>query len=426
MNSIAVASTDSPVLLAGVMHEDFFARGISLREHESIHGTVLRAGRRSGRHLDDALATLNRDDVRGRGGANFPFAIKLEAAAKQRRKPVVVVNAAEGEPASAKDLVLLSRNPHLVLDGAIASARLLGTGEVVIWLHHNSPALAGLRSAIDQRAGSCPDISFTIAQAPDRFVSGQVTSVVQGLSGGPALPYTLREQPTSRGINSRPTLVSNAETYAHVAIALQHPHEFSGRLLTTVMTSDGGRTVVETLRGTSVRQVLNTAGLIDPQVPVLAGGYAGSWIAPSRLSQAVVDSLVLTNPDVRLGVALFALPDPQWCPVQLTAALVSWLAGQSAGQCGPCTFGLPDMAGALRRIAHGSSLPSDRDNLVRWLPLLAGRGACAHPDGVVALVRSTGEVFAQHLWDHVNGVPCEFGSANYPWPSIRTASVVGS
>jgi len=120
------------------------------------------------------------------------------------------------------------------------------------------------------------------------------------------------------------------------------------------------------------------------------------------------------------------VPSASWCPVAVTSSIVSWLASQSAGQCGPCTFGLPATAEALSRLAASRSLPEDRDRLVRWLPMLSGRGACAHPDGVAGLVRSTGEVFAEHLWDHVNGKPCDRAQTVPTWPKISGPVVTGA
>lgn len=418
MKTLTFGATHEPVLLAGIGNPNVFEGSMTLAGHRTIHGSPLPAGRSTKRRVDEIIAALQRDGVRGRGGANFPFAIKLQSIVDQRKKPIIVVNAAEGEPASAKDLGLLSRNPHLILDGAISVARLVGGTEIIIWLHHGSPALDILRRAIDERVQEVGDISIKVAEAPDRFVSGQVTSVVQGLSGGIALPYVLKEQPSVKGVNGRPTLISNAETYALVATTLQHGAASAGHLLTTVMDASGNRTIVETIRGTAVSEVLSAAGVLVANEPILVGGYAGSWLTADRLSSAVVDSIVATEPDIRLGVALFAVADPTWCPVALTARIVTWLASQSAGQCGPCAFGLPATAEALTRLAQGVGSSTDRDHLVRWLPMLTGRGACAHPDGVVGLVRATGDSFANHLWDHVNQVPCSSVRATYPWPAL--------
>ena len=84
---------------------------------------------------DALVGLLQQLGVRGRGGAGFPLARKLETVLTHRgprpqRRPVVVVNAAEGEPASAKDSALLGVAPHLVLDGAALSARAVGAREV--------------------------------------------------------------------------------------------------------------------------------------------------------------------------------------------------------------------------------------------------------------------------------------------------------
>ena len=288
--------------------------------------------------------------------------------------------------------------------------------EIVVWLHHGSPALASLEAAIGERR-SDSDVTIRIAQAPDRFVSGQVTSVVQGLSGGTALPYSLRVQPSIKGVKGRPTLVSNAETYALVALTLQHREAAHGRLLTTVMNTDGQRHIVETVKGTPVSSVLSAAGVDATGAPLLVGGYAGSWITSAQVQHATVDDFVLRDPAVRLGVALFAVADPQWCPVVVTAHIASWLAGQSAGQCGPCTFGLPAIADALSRLAKSRPAATDRANLDRWLPLVRGRGACAHPDGTAGLVASLLVAFGTHLDDHAAGIPCH-GSSPTAWPAL--------
>ena len=112
------AVSEGPALLAGI------AEGPGLRSHRDRLGPAPTP-------TAEALVEMARDvDLRGRGGAGFPFAIKLAAAA--RRKAVVVVNAAEGEPASHKDAALITCSPHVVLDGAAAVAHALGTREVHI------------------------------------------------------------------------------------------------------------------------------------------------------------------------------------------------------------------------------------------------------------------------------------------------------
>src|SRR5215469_9920017 len=64
------------------------------------------------------IDALQASGLRGRGGAAFPAATKWAAVASSSgKRPVVLVNGAEGEPLSRKDRTLLGARPHLVIDG---------------------------------------------------------------------------------------------------------------------------------------------------------------------------------------------------------------------------------------------------------------------------------------------------------------------
>jgi NADH:ubiquinone oxidoreductase subunit F (NADH-binding) len=81
-----------------------------------------------------------------------------------------------------------------------------------------------------------------------------------------------------------------------------------------------------------------------------------------------------------------------------------YLADESAGQCGPCVFGLGSIAGALEELAVGRSYEAAR--LRRWLHQVEGRGACHHPDGAVHMIRSALRVFGPEIDRHGNGLCC--------------------
>ncbi len=84
-----------------------------------------------------------------------------------------------------------------------------------------------------------------------------------------------------------------------------------------------------------------------------------------------------------LGAGLVLAVDD--CPVTWTQRLVAYLAGQSAGRCGPCRNGLPALATALGALDDGARHRPGRPSSPA---LVERRGACAHPDGTVRLVRS--------------------------------------
>ena len=93
--------------------------------------------------------------------------------------------------------------------------------------------------------------------------------------------------------------------------------------------------------------------------------------------------------------------------------LLDYLAAQSAGQCGSCVFGLPKLAVDLRAIVEGRATRRDVRRSHELAHSIARRGACAHPDGAVALLESALEVFSADLRSHLRGVPCGRGVAGW-------------
>ncbi len=363
------------------------------------------------------LDELERSGLTGRGGAGFPASIKVRAvAAGSRGRAIVVGNGAEGEPASDKDRQLLVRAPHLVLDGLRLAA--LATGAARACLYVRPDAVSSVRQALAAR----PDLdglAVHVSEAPATFVAGQESAVVSRLSGGSALPRFSRQRVSIRGVDDRPTLVQNVETLAHLALIARRGGDWyaslgvpgsTGSFLATVhpVWSEGqpqAPAVWEVPHGTSLADLLGRAasvpvGQLDA---VLVGGYHGSWL---RLPQALPvplsrDGLSALGASVGAGVIIPITSSS--CGLQLTARIVKYLAAQSARQCGPCRFGLPQLAQQMADLAAGKAGPAELSALRGTAGLVAGRGACSHPDGTVRLIRSALTVFEPDIVLHGHG-----------------------
>lgn len=393
-----------PLLLADVGHDP------SWIAHRSRTGAVP--------HLDvETLAAwTDAARLRGRGGAGFPFSRKLTTAAK--RRAVVVVNASEGEPASHKDEVLVTRSPHLVLDGAAVTARALGTREVHVVVPGANPDMVrAVTRAVGERRRGGERLRWRLHQADDAFVAGQARAVLELMAGRENKPVTAWVPEAVSGHRGRPTLLSNAETFAHVAaISRLGPDAYCaygnpstpGTVLLTVDGDGPAPEVLEAPGGSRLVDAISPRWL--PGVPVLLGGYHGTWLTAGDVESARLDRDALAASGFALGAGVVLPLARGVCPVTRTAHIVRYLAGESAGRCGPCRLGLPALADEVDRLAHGGASPQ---RLLELAGVVTGRGACAHPDGTARLVRSMIERFPAEVEAHVRGA-CTWPFVSHP------------
>jgi NADH:ubiquinone oxidoreductase subunit F (NADH-binding) len=374
-----------------------------LGEHQRRHGALPWQGA-AGR----LVPVVREAGLSGRGGAGFPTWRKLAAvaaAAGEGRAPVVIGNGGEGEPASAKDRTLLIRTPHLVLDGLQLAAEAVGAGSAYLYL----PAdLADRlrRTLADREASRWDRLRVRVVVAPDSFVAGEESAVVARVEGRPALPRDKTRLVVESGVRKAPTLVQNVETLAHLALLARYGAawfreagtvEQPGTFLATLSGAVAAPGVYEVPYGVSMSDLLARAGgPVATLRAVLIGGYHGSWHHAATNPPLSRDG---APPGAGVVVALPASA----CGLVESARVARYLADQSAGQCGPCLNGLPRLADTLVRLARSERDPRLVSEVERLAGLVAGRGACHHPDGSVRFVRSALQVFADDIPAHLAG-----------------------
>jgi NADH:ubiquinone oxidoreductase subunit F (NADH-binding) len=398
---------------------------VDLRAHLARYG-ALRATGGPGRLLREVAAA----GLTGRGGAAFPVARKLAAAAQARPAPIVVGNGAEGEPASSKDSSLLWISPHLVLDGLQLAAEAAGSRTAVLYVRRSERLHARLSEAIAQRAAAGIDAATVdLVPAPDRFLAGEESALVSRLTGRPARPAYRPVRGLPRLAPGRAALVQNVETLAHLALIARYGAAWfrtagtaaePGSMLTTLHLADGRTSVTEVPLGASLADLLGLrpgparpagAGPDGASVPsaagpvqaVLAGGYHGAWLSATEAAPLPLADAALRPLGAAVGAGVLAALPVGRCGLAETARVARYLALESAGQCGPCFNGLPRIAAALEHLAGARPDHRARADLERWAGLVAGRGACHHPDGSVRFIRSALRVFAGEAGLHEQG-----------------------
>ena len=355
------------------------------------------------------IPELRAAGLTGRGGAAFPVSRKLEAVAGAAGRAVVVANGAEGEPASDKDKTLLRSAPHLVLDGLQLAAEAVRATTAVLYVGGDPLTRQQLTSLVAMRAARGIDrLDVRLVVAPPRFLAGQESALASVVSGGAALPRFTPPRVFERGVNGQPTLVQNVETLAHLALIARYgadwfrqagPPEEPGTMLCTVHRVDGSMAVTEVPIGTPLAELI---GLRASQA-VLIGGYHGAWIPAGQAAGLALRNASLRPLGASVGAGILAALPRDRCGLVETARVARYLALESAGQCGPCLSGLPRIAAGLLEVAGPRPRQAVLADLSRWAGLVAGRGACHHPDGTVRFVGSALRTFAAEIALHRRG-----------------------
>jgi NADH:ubiquinone oxidoreductase subunit F (NADH-binding) len=349
---------------------------------------------------------LLRSGLDGRGGAGFAAWQKLASVPADGRRPVIIANGAEGEPLSQKDAALLHSAPHLVIDGTLIAGHGLGARE--LHLYAGTAQLAPVARALKERG----EARIHLHEAPDTFIAGEATAVVSAISGGLPIPRDRIERLTNSGLNGRPTLVHNVETLAHLALISRFGSAWfrsagtgsaPGTRLITLSGNTAGPRVYEIPTGVRLTEILVGTGLDLHSVrAALVGGYHGTWLAADQLD-APLSKEGLAPLGARTGAGIIMTLGSGSCGLAATADILSYLAGQSARQCGPCTNGLPSISSLFARLAYGDTNGKLPQEISRLAALVTGRGSCAHPDGTARLALSALMAFASDVETHLHG-----------------------
>jgi NADH:ubiquinone oxidoreductase subunit F (NADH-binding)/ferredoxin len=189
--------------------------------------------------------------------------------------------------------------------------------------------------------------------------------------------------------------------------------EEPGTVLLTVGGSAARPGVVECPTGFPLIELLRTCGASVGD-GVLVGGFHGSWIGSAQAGRAEISRAGMARVGGTLGAGIILPIGTRTCPLGEVAQIARYLAAESAGQCGPCKLGLPDLAGELAALVGGTGrvrrVGGRRGDALERIRTAAeavrGRGACSHPDGTARLIASALRTFGADAASHVTGRGC--------------------
>lgn len=402
----------------------------------AVSGQGLEAARAAGAWGGTARAREVASDVvrswvadaglQGRGGAWFPLARKWEAAVEADGIPVVVVNGAEDEPGSRKDRHLMATRPHLVLDGAVVAATAVGADTIVLYVNEAAHgSLDAIRGAMDEAAaaGLLDGCEVRLVEAPAVYVAGEDSAAVEFIDSGTAQPRSKPPYPATAGVDGRPTVVSNVETVAHVALIArfgpdwfreQGPDHAPGTMLVTMPECFLRPGIYEIPVGTNLRDLMAAAGGVPGGEPrgIQVGGPAAGWLVDFDVA---LDPASVAAAGSMLGCGALNVLEAGACAVDASAAVAAFFAAESCGKCPPCRMTTQFHDRALSGLVAGNTVNAGQLDTALELTTMAREGTdCSLAGFPGAPLRTARAAFADDFTRHLDGEDCQLQHNHRP------------
>ncbi|HVL99112.1 MAG TPA: NADH-ubiquinone oxidoreductase-F iron-sulfur binding region domain-containing protein, partial [Egibacteraceae bacterium] len=355
--------------------------------------------------------------LRGRGGAGFPTGMKWASVAQSASdgsEVYLVCNAAEGEPGTYKDRVLMARNPYQLVEGVLIGMYASGAVRAFIAtkqrFHHERARLEDARDAMVDAGWRGAD-AVTIVPGPDEYLYGEESAMLEVIEGKLPMPRIL--PPYQMGLfasmhSPNPTVVNNVETLSHVTHILakgvdwfreRGTHETPGTMIFTVVGDVENPGFYELPMGTPLRTLIcDIAGGTD--VMAIYSGTSNTVITPDLLDLPM-DFDSFAEAGTGLGSGGFMVYGPHRDIVQVTAVLARFLAIESCGQCLACKLGTGELYERLDRLVRGEGTHGDIEEIRKRCVTVTDLNRCYLPVGASLLIASTLEAFPQAFIDHV-------------------------
>lgn len=346
--------------------------------------------------MSNIIELINAAGLTGRGGAAFPSAIKIKAAKENKAR--LIVNVCDGEIGAAKDGWVVANHLNELLEGV-----------ALITSGHAKPLFAAHRDSTTAKLLAAAGLK--VLEVPHRYVSSEETSLISLAHGGTARPMTKKAPfvfggQRSDGKRIRPTVVLNAESVWRVSQISRRGVDWfrsygtdaePGPRLVAVGGFVSTPSIIEAAAGIPLMELINLAGGLDPSVRFVGvGGLGGILLTAAEARSAVWDTPTMKRYGGGLGPGIITVWDPRQAAAHTAGAMIAYGAGESAGQCGPCMFGLPALSADWNAFAMHPS-PDSHQRLQNRLTLFERRGACAHPDGVSRFATSALRVLGPEL-----------------------------
>jgi len=372
--------------------------------------------------------------LRGRGGAGFPTGLKWQMLAEQPcdAGKFLVCNADEGDPGAYMDRSVLEGNPHQIIEGMIIGAYGTGATEGIIYVRNEYPlAIKHLLIALRQAGqlgflgenilGSGFSFDIKLVKGAGAFVCGEETALMRSIEGRMGEPQQRPPFPVQRGINQKPTVINNVETWANIPViigleantfAKVGTKKNTGTKIFSLVGKIKNTGLVEVPMGITIKEIVNEIGggpINQTRIKaVQTGGPSGGCI-PADMFHLAIDYESLTNVGSIMGSGGMIVMDEHTCMVDVAKYFMNFLKEESCGKCFTCRKGTQRMHEILDDISTGKGTTEQLHLLEELAHVVKDTSMCGLGQTSANPVLSTLRYFREEYLDHIQNRRCPAG-----------------
>lgn len=296
---------------------------------------------------ESIIPLLKESGLRGRSGSSFPIADKWQLTKEAPgQEKYIIANGSEGEGNTFKDLKLMVKAPHAILEGIFLCASAVGAKKAFIYVRGEYPeAMAAMESAVKENASHLGGLEVEVVRGAGAYVCGEETALIRAIVGLRGEPVLKPPFPGTDGVFHKPTVINNVESFAAVAAFFK-----SGGIskLFTVSGCVEAPGVYELPYGMTVGEIGALAG-----VSKTVNGYQLGGGATGRILK---DFGLRLDPATPMGTAAIYFFDDGTSARSLAADSLAFLSAQSCGKCVPCRYGTVELARLLKENGNAEDI----------------------------------------------------------------------
>ncbi len=353
----------------------------------------------------EVIKIIKESGLRGKGGGGAPAGNKWALMPQESEKPsFLAVNCDESEPGTFKDRQIITKDPHLLIEGILLTCYAIKAIHAYVYIRGEYYQYQQvLQVAVDEAnaAGLLGDVKITLHRGAGAYICGEKSALLESMEGKRGHPRLKPKQPEPEWYFGNPTLVNNVETIASVPFILEHGAEAyrsygTERSPGTLLFAMSGHVerpgVYEAEFGVPMMEYINHfgGGVKNGKKlkAVIPGGASTGVLTAKEAEEVLLDYESLRAMGVSLGTGGMIVMDEETSMVAVLKNLLEFYHEESCGQCTPCREGTGWVDKLVGKILDGRGSSADIDELLEIAETMNGKTICVFAPAVSAVIVS--------------------------------------